>query len=172
MWVILAAAGVVLVGIGVATALFFNWLSPRVDARRRERDDDYFFDTCRSGWMTRYRWLNRRFPAAPRCRLCLVPFGGMGRLLRISPSRKNPNFCMGCFEMAPLGAHDMEVGALFADIRGFTSWCEGQPSAAIERALNSFYAVSTAVLAERDAIIDKLVGDEVMGLFLTAFSSL
>jgi adenylate cyclase len=79
---------------------------------------------------------------------------------------------MGCFEMAPLGAHDMEVGVLFADIRGFTSWCEGQAPEAIERALNVFYAVSTAVLAERDAIIDKLVGDEVMGLFLTAFPSL
>jgi adenylate cyclase len=147
-------------------------LGPRVDARRRERDDNYFFDYCRSGWVTRYRWLNRRFPADPRCRLCLVPFRGVGRLLRISPSRKNPNFCMGCFELAPLGAHDMEVGVLFADIRGFTSWCEGQRPVVIERALNSFYAVSTAVLAERDAIIDKLVGDEVMGLFLTAFPSL
>jgi adenylate cyclase len=151
---------------------FFNWLSPRTDARRRSRDDKYFFDACESGWMTRYRWFNRRMPANPRCRLCLVPFGGMGRLLRIRPSRKNPNFCMGCFEMAPLGAHDMEVGVLFADIRGFTSWCEGQAPAAIERALNVFYAISTAVLAERDAIIDKLVGDEVMGLFLTAFPSL
>jgi adenylate cyclase len=74
--------------------------------------------------------------------------------------------------MAPLGAHDMELGVLFADIRGFTSWCEGQTPEAIERALNAFYAVSTEVLAERDAIIDKLMGDEVMGLFLTAFPSL
>ena len=74
--------------------------------------------------------------------------------------------------MAPLGAHDMEVGVLFADIRGFTTWCEGQAAETVERALNRFYAVATGVLAERDAIIDKLIGDEVMGLFLTAFPSL
>jgi adenylate cyclase len=174
MWVTIAIiVAVLLVAVAaVGIPWFFNWLSPRTDARRRSRDDNYFFDACESGWMTRYRWFNRRLPANPRCRLCLVPFGGVGRLLRIRPSRKNPNFCMGCFEMAPLGAHDMEVGVLFADIRGFTSWCEGQAPEEVERALNFFYAVSTSALAERDAIIDKLVGDEVMGLFLTAFPSL
>jgi adenylate cyclase len=156
----------------VGVPWYFNWLGPAVDSRRRARDDSYFFNTCASGWMSRYRWMNRWVPTDPRCRFCLVPFGGVGRVLRVQPSRKNPNFCMGCFEMAPLGASDMEVGVLFADIRGFTSWCEGQAPEAVERALNRFYAVSAAVLAERDAIIDKLVGDEVMGLFLTAFPSL
>jgi adenylate cyclase len=168
--IIVVVAFVVVAVVGVP--FFFNWLSPRTDAQRRSRDDNYFFDACASGWMSRYRWFNRRLPAAPRCRLCLIPFAGAGRLLRVRPSRKNPNFCMGCFEMAPLGAHDMEVGVLFADIRGFTSWCEGQAAEVVERALNRFYAVSTGVLAERDAIIDKLIGDEVMGLFLTAFPSL
>jgi adenylate cyclase len=173
MWLTvgIAIAAFLLLGAG-AVPWFFNWLAPRTDARRRARDDNYFFNACASGMMTRYRWFNRRLPADPRCRLCLVPFGGVGRLLRVRPSRKNPNFCMGCFEMAPLGAHDMEVGVLFADIRGFTSWCEGRAPEAVEQALNVFYAVSTAVLAERDAIIDKLVGDEVMGLFLPAFPSL
>jgi adenylate cyclase len=160
------------VALGLGVRWFFNRLSPRVDGRRRGRDDTYFFATCASGSMTRYRWLNRRLPASPRCRFCLAPFAGAGRILGIKPSRKNPNFCMGCFEMAPLGAHDMEVGVLFADIRGFTAWCEARDPGAAERALNRFYAVSTAVMAEHDAIIDKLVGDEVMALFLTSFPSL
>jgi adenylate cyclase len=173
MWVIVAIVVAVLVVVTVfGVRWFFNWLAPRGDAWRRSRDDNYFFGYSQSGWMSRCRWLNRRLPADPRCRFCLVPFGGVGRLLRIRPSRKNPNFCMGCFEMAPLGGRDTEVGVLFADIRGFTSWCERQAPDAIERALNAFYGVSTAVLAEHDAIIDKLVGDEVMGLFLTAFPSL
>jgi len=163
--IVLASALALVVGV----RWFFNWLSPRVDARRRARDDTYFFATCASGVMTRYRWLNRRLPAAPRCRFCLAPFAGAGRILGIKPSRKNPNFCMGCFEMAPLGAHEMEVGVLFADIRGFTAWCEGREPEEVERALNRFYAVSTAVMGEHDAIIDKLVGDEVMALFLTSF---
>jgi adenylate cyclase len=173
-WLIVVGAVVLVTALLVwaGIPLFFNVLSPRTDGRRRARDDTYFFEACASGWMTRYRWFNRRLPADPRCRLCLIPFGGTGRILRIKPSRKNPNYCMGCFEMAPLGGHDMEVGVLFADIRGFTTWCEGRDPIEVERTLNRFYAISTAVLAERDAIIDKLVGDEVMGLFLTSFPTL
>jgi adenylate cyclase len=173
VWLAVAIGLLVLaVALGLGVRWFFNGLSPRVDARRRARDDTYFFATCASGSMTRYRWLNRRLPASPRCRFCLAPFAGAGRVLGIKPSRKNPNFCMGCFEMAPIGAHDMEVGVLFADIRGFTAWCEGRDPGAAEHALNRFYALSTAVMADHDAIIDKLVGDEVMALFLTSFPSL
>jgi adenylate cyclase len=171
-WLLVAIALASVVVLLAGVRWFFNWLSPRVDARRRARDDTYFFATCASGLMTRYRWVNRRLPASPRCRLCMAPFAGAGRLLGIKRSRKNPNFCMGCFEMAPLGGHDMEVGVFFADIRGFTAWCEGRDPAEVERALNRFYAVSTAVMGQHDAVIDKLVGDEVMALFLTSFPSL
>jgi len=38
----------------------------------------------------------------------------------------------------------MEVGVLFADLRGFTTWCADQPPEAVERALNRFYTVSTS----------------------------
>lgn len=174
---VLAVVGAVVlllvIGLFVGVPWFFNRLSPTVDGRRRARSDDYFLaDQCSTGLISRYRRLNRRLPADPRCKFCLVPFGGVGRVLRIRPSRKNPNFCMGCFEMAPIGGTDMEVGVLFADLRGFTSWCEHQPPSAVERALNRFYAVTTAVITESDGLVDKLVGDEVMGLFLTAFPSL
>lgn len=162
----------VLVLVSLATRWFFNWLSPRVDGRRRVRDDEYFFNQCKSGMMTRYRWISRHLPAAPRCKFCLAPFRGLGRIGGIKPSRKNPNFCMGCFEMAPLGGHDMEIGVLFADIRGFTNWSERATPQAVEHTLNAFYKVTTDALVRRDAIVDKLIGDEVMGLFLTVFPSL
>jgi hypothetical protein len=91
MWaIVVVIVAILAVAVPVGVPWFFNWLSPRTDARRRSRDDNYFFAACESGWMTRYRWFNRRLPANPRCRLCLVPFGGVGRLLRIRPSRKNP----------------------------------------------------------------------------------
>jgi adenylate cyclase len=142
------------------------------DRRRRERDDDYFFTTyCHTGIMSRVRWVNRRLPSSPRCKVCLLPFGGLGRVAGFKPSRKNPNHCRACFEAAPLGGHDMEVGVLFADIRGFTSWCENQPPAVVARTLNRFYATASAVLTRGDGLIDKLVGDQVMALFLTAFQS-
>jgi adenylate cyclase len=152
--------------------LFFNQLSPVTDARRRARDDNYFFNGCKSGGMSRYRWLNRHVPAPPRCKFCLVPFGGLGRVGGIKPSRKNPNFCRGCFEMAPVGGNDMEVGVLFADMRGFTAWCESQSPEVVAKTLNQFYATAGEALTARDGLVDKLVGDEIMGLFLTVFPSL
>ena len=46
------------------------------------------------------RTLFRTLPASPRCKICLVPFAGVGgRILRVTgefaPSRKNPRFCNG-----------------------------------------------------------------------------
>jgi len=170
--VVIAVVALLALVVLTGVPLVCNRLAPRYDRRRRERDDNYLFSACASGMLSRYRRIYRLIPADPRCRVCLLPFGGVGRLLGVRPSRKNPNHCMACYEMAPLGASDMEVGVLFADIRGFTSWCEGRAPEEVESALNRFYAVFTSVLAECDAIIDKMVGDEVMALFLPAFPSL
>ena len=62
------------------------------------------------------------------------------------------------------------MGVLFADMRGYTSMAESRPLEEVARLLNRFYAVATDVLGSRDALIDKLVGDEVMALFLTGFT--
>src|SRR3954453_23764191 len=109
----------------------------------------------------------RHLPADPRCRLCKAPYGGMGgRVMRrfgFGPSRKNPNLCNTCFEKAPLGGVEMEIGVLFADVRGFTSLAENMASGEVAGLLNRFYASAAQVLG-RSAIIDKLVGDEVMAL--------
>jgi adenylate cyclase len=114
-------------------------------------------------------WLMRRLPSDPRCRLCQAPYGGVGgRVMRrfgFGPSRKNPTLCNTCFEEAPMGGVEMEIGVLFADVRGFTSLAEGMAPEAVAGLLNRFYAAATEVLS-RAAIIDKLVGDEVMALYL------
>jgi adenylate cyclase len=88
----------------------------------------------------------------------------MGRL-GFAPSRKNPRLCSECFEKAPMGGNEMEVGILFADVRGFTSLAERQAPDAVATLLNRFYATAVDVLCEH-AIIDKLVGDQVMALYL------
>ena len=59
----------------------------------------------------------------------------------------------------------MEIGILFADIRGFTSLAERQAPDGSPALLNRFYAGAVEVLC-RHAIVDKLVGDEVMALYL------
>jgi len=88
----------------------------------------------------------------------------MGRF-GFAPSRKNPRLCSQCFEKAPMGGVEMDVGILFADVRGFTSLAERQAPDAVATLLNRFYATAVEVLCEH-AIIDKLVGDQVMALYL------
>lgn len=55
---------------------------------------------------------------------------------------------------------------LFADVRGSTGIAEHMEPAAYAALLNRFYRVATEVLVRHDAIIDKLIGDEVMALFI------
>jgi adenylate cyclase len=113
--------------------------------------------------------LMRRLPSEPRCRLCRAPYGGVGgkvmRRFGYGPSRKNPNLCASCFEKAPMGGVEMEIGVLFADVRGFTSMSETIAPKDVADLLNRFYESASNVLS-RSAIIDKLVGDEVMALYL------
>lgn len=111
----------------------------------------------------------RVLPSEPRCRLCRAPFGGGGgrvmRRLGYGPSRKNPNICNTCFEKAPMGGVEMEIGVLFADVRGYTSLAEDMAPDDVAQMLNRFYAAATDVLST-SAVIDKLVGDEVMALYI------
>lgn len=113
--------------------------------------------------------LMHHLPRAPRCAVCRAPFEGVGGRVMgavgFAPSRKNPRLCSRCFELAPMGGQQMEVGILFADIRGFTSLAEGQAPDQVAGLLNRFYAGAVEVLC-RHAIVDKLVGDEVMALYL------
>jgi len=65
---------------------------------------------------------------------------------------------------------EIEVGVLFADMRGYTAFAEEKPPEEVARLLNRFYAAATGVLCKQDALIDKLVGDQVMALFLTGLT--
>jgi adenylate cyclase len=80
-----------------------------------------------SSWPYRMRRVMRLIPRSPRCKLCNVPFAGPGRVFRLAgfgQSRKNPNMCTACFERAPVGGAEIEVGVLFADARGYTALVE------------------------------------------------
>jgi len=134
-----------------------------------ETGDQAFFQALETHRARMFIRLMRRLPSDPRCAICRAPYGGVGgRLmgrLGFAPSRKNPRLCSECFEKAPMGGLEMEVGILFADVRGFTSLAERQAPDAVATLLNRFYAAAVDVLCEH-AIIDKLVGDQVMALYL------
>src|SRR3954451_19127608 len=136
---------------------------------RGDAQDVDFFKLMERHLPRGFVWMMRHLPSDPRCRLCRAPYGGIGgRVMgRVGyrPSRKNPALCNTCFEKAPMGGVEMEIGVLFADVRGFTSMAEDMEPGAVAGLLNRFYEAAARILG-RSAIIDKLVGDEVMALYV------
>jgi adenylate cyclase len=126
------------------------------------------FEHSASGRATRWMW--RKLPATPRCTMCKAPFAGVGRLivgpLGHKPSRKNPHICSTCIELSPPGGMTMLTGVLFADIRGYTTAAELSTPDQTVALLRRFYGAAEDALFP-EAIIDKLIGDEVMALYLT-----
>ena len=140
----------------------------------RERDgDEAIFVFCEQDYPRHLRRFARAIPSGPRCKICRFPFAGLARVLpgpNFHPSRKNPNFCQRCFEQAPLGCREMEIGVLFADVRGYTALTESQPPGEVAALMNRFYKLAVDVLVDHDAVIDKLIGDEVMALFIPTWT--
>ena len=145
-------------------------LEHRLD-EAEHHDGQFLFRLFSSGDLARFRRFYRWLPSDPRCRLCLVPFGGIGRLLRIKPSSKNTYLCTDCLEAAPVGAHEMPAGLLFADLRGFTPWSEQQTPDAVAAELTRFYVAANRVLSADDALV-RFVGDQVIAIYLPCFPSL
>ena len=116
------------------------------------------------------RGMWRHLPSDPRCRLCVSPFGGFGGkvsgLMGFGPSRMNPNFCAKCLESLPPGGAEVDIAVLFADVRGSTATGHGATATQFAGLMNRFYAKAAQVLIAHDALIDKLLGDEVMALFV------
>jgi adenylate cyclase len=122
----------------------------------------------------RRRRLYRLLPSSPRCKLCNAPFGGVGSILMKfigrGPYSKNPHFCGACLIDTEVGGVEIELSMLFADVRGSTSLAETMSPSEFSQLMNHFYAIATDILLESEAFIDKLVGDEVIGLYIPGFS--
>ncbi len=137
------------------------------------RNDDLFFINCVKAGVNpgSIRRFYRFLPSDPRCRFCLIPFSGVGSLLRIEPSRKNPNFCQSCIEFSPIGVYEMDTGILFADIRGFTAWSEKRPPSEVSERLFAFRRIANRVFTKDDVLVE-FIGDGLMVLFFPGFPSL
>ena len=124
----------------------------------------------------RLRRMWRTVPSAPRCKMCTSPFGAPGgpvlRLIGKGRWPGNPKYCAGCFKdlyRSRIGA-EIECTLLFADIRGSTTLAETMRAADFRALLDRFYATASEVLIEHEAIVDKFVGDEVIGIFIPALA--
>lgn len=124
--------------------------------------------------LRRGRRFYRLLPSDPRCKLCNAPFRGPGAVL-VRPigknqSPKNPNFCSDCLAKTPLGGAEVELSMLFADVRGSTALAESMTPSGFAAVLGSFYEAATRALLQRDALVDRFVGDEVIGLFIPGYA--
>jgi adenylate cyclase len=113
-------------------------------------------------------------PSDPRCKLCAAPFKGIGgflmRLLGRDQSKYNPRFCIPCETFEHPGGAEIVLTMLFADVRGSTAMAEHMSALEFSRLINRFYTVATHILIQSDAMVDRLMGDEAIGLFIPAFS--
>jgi adenylate cyclase len=123
------------------------------------------------------RRLHARIPSSPRCKLCAAPFSGPGGLVMRFAGHgrwaKNPKYCTGCFRMISShhGGAEIECSLLFADVRGSTTLAESTSPREFNRLMGRFYNTATEVLVDHDGIVDKFVGDEIIGIFVPSMAS-
>lgn len=125
----------------------------------------------------RQRRLLRHLPSDPRCKFCNAPFQGVGgavvrALLNKGQSSMNPRMCNVCEHYASdhLGGAEIELSMLFADVRGSTTLAEQMSTAEFSRMISKFYEVGSDVMVHSDALVDKLIGDEITGLYVPGFA--
>jgi adenylate cyclase len=115
----------------------------------------------------------RLIPSSPRCKMCSVPFAGVGRMILgpfgWKPWEKNPNLCTFCvryLDKQDVSGAEVEVSFLFADVRRSSDLARRVGTMEFTHLMQRFYAVATEVLFSGNAIIEKFVGDEVVGFFM------
>ena len=133
--------------------------------------------TGESAGLAKQRRVFRRIPSAPRCKLCAAPFAGLGGLIfrraghRQSPG--NPALCTHCITVLrkdQLTGVEIPITLLFSDIRGSTAIGERMSPADFHTFLDRFYRLASDSIVAHDGIVDKIVGDEVIGLFFGGIS--
>jgi adenylate cyclase len=119
----------------------------------------------------------RRIPSPPRCKLCAAPFAGLGGLiLRHAGYRQsagNPALCTRCItalRKRQLTGVEIPITLLFSDVRGSTAMGERMRPADFHTFLDRFYRLASDSIVAHDGIVDKVVGDEVIGLFFGGIS--
>lgn len=119
----------------------------------------------------------KRLPKSPRCRICYLPFSGMGgylfrTLLGVEASTLNPHMCNLCERFATKyhGGVEIEISIMFVDVRGSTSMAERSSPEEFSKKINRFYRVATEVFYKNNGLVEKLLGDEVAGFFVPGFA--
>ncbi|HUG49148.1 MAG TPA: adenylate/guanylate cyclase domain-containing protein [Candidatus Limnocylindria bacterium] len=94
------------------------------------------------------------------------------RAIGLGPWSKNAKYCTGCFRVLRQshGGAEVDCSLLFADVRGSTAIAERMRPREFNRLMGRFYDTATDVLVRHEAIVDKFVGDEIIGVFIPAMT--
>jgi class 3 adenylate cyclase len=90
-------------------------------------------------------------------KLALLPYVSRFTAEAVRRSREDPLWLAGM---------EQEVIVLFADLRGFTSWCETREASFLVRELNRLLALQADAVVSAGGDVDKFIGDAVMAVFL------
>ncbi len=144
-------------------------------SKKSSESEEYWINITTKGYQPKERMLRtifKRLPKNPRCKLCYSPFDGIGgvavrTLLGRRRSNYHPQICNACdlFAQKHPGGAEVDMAFLFADVRGSTALSEKMGNVAFSRLIDRFFRTTTDVMARSNAFIEKMMGDEVTGLF-------
>src|SRR5690606_35289843 len=92
------------------------------------------------------------------------------RLIGRDQSKYNPRSGAPCETSEHPGGAEIVLTMLFADDRGSTALAEQMSPREFRQLINRFYTVATHVLVQTDALVNRLIGDEAIGLYIPGFA--
>jgi adenylate cyclase len=121
------------------------------------------------------RNLYARLPSELHCYHCGIPMTGLWgntlRFMRSAPSSFSPRLCSGCEGMARYyeSGAEVELTMIFADVRDSTPLAESKGTMGFKEIIQRFYKETSRVLIEHNAMVNRLMGDQVIALFVPRF---
>ena len=98
-------------------------------------------------------------------------WGNVFHFMGSAPSSFSPKLCSACEKSArqyEVGA-EVELTMIFADVRDSTPLAESLGPSGFKEIINRFFKETSHVLIERNAMVNRLMGDQVIGLFVPRF---
>jgi adenylate cyclase len=149
-------------------------VTDRIDRGNEEQWRNYLNGTDPAPRARRAVW--EKLPSPPRCELCAAPFRGpFAPLIRLIGRRqfaKNPRYCDFCMSslMRAQGGAEIEMSALFADVRGSTQLAEQLGPTRMREIIDRFYTAGVDVLCHGGAMVDRFMGDQIVGYFVPLYT--
>jgi adenylate cyclase len=114
--------------------------------------------------------------ASHRCRLCYAGFDGISAPMMRAIGRgqwlRNPHYCKKCESVLAeqRGGAEIEIAVLYADVRGSTQLAARLGPTEFAALMQRYFQIAIKVFTWSDAIVDKMVGDEVIGIYVPSLT--